>query len=77
MNTYFQLLESEFKNDFDWISPLINLPIIGLNTKTNFESRLIKFKFQFNEHIYNYIICKQYQKVLFIIKNKFSKRKNK
>ena len=77
MNYYFQLLESEFTNDFDWITPLINLPINGLNNKTNFEARLIKFKFKFNEQIYNYILYKKFYKLLYILKNKYTYRTKK
>jgi hypothetical protein len=71
MNNYFQLLDDESKNDFNWISPLINLPINGLNTKTNFEYRLIKFKFIFGEKINDYLKYKYYQKLLYILKFKF------
>ena len=71
MNNYFQLLDDEFKNDFDWLSPLLNLPIKTLNSKTNFEYRLIKFKFIFKEKIKEYLKYKYYQKLLYILKIKF------
>ena len=72
MNNYFQLLKKELKNDFDWISPLVYLPINSLNTKTNFESRLIKFKFVFHQKIHNYIL---YKHLIKIIKLKLNYRK--
>ena len=47
MNIYSELFTSTLNKDFDWINPLLNIPIKNDSVKTDFEIRLQKFKWKF------------------------------
>jgi hypothetical protein len=49
MNIYSELFISTLNNDFDWINPILNIPIEKKNEseKTEFENKLKKFKWKF------------------------------
>ena len=49
MNIYSELFIDTLNNDFDWINPILNIPIQknNLNQKTDFEDKLQKFKWKF------------------------------
>ena len=49
MNIYSELFTTTLNKDFDWINPILNIPIQKKNDseKTEFEIRLQKFKWKF------------------------------
>lgn len=47
MNIYSEFFLSTLNNDFDWINPILNIPIKNDSKKTEFEDKLQKFKWKF------------------------------